>query len=313
MAKKTKAPKVSTLLADTLSPEEKGMRARDLFQRLKQQTLVRLLPAQIRNIKIPDYQREPIPAHVKRIREAILKGEVIPPIILAYSPDDNGGLSFVEFKTMIHSKGGEEQARNMVFRVVDGVQRVSAAQPVSQPLVGLVLPPMTDEEERQTFLALQKGRRVNSDHIIAVEASDPTNKIITEMNTDENSPLKGCIYFGKGTRNPEQIHATAFKQLLHRKIIETPEQLKPFGEFFKKVFFGQKTYAGGFKACADLWRRLKKGGKFDLKNAEHVAVFRKISWDDPEVRMLAATNSPANVTQLSDILYTTWEKSGFNA
>ena len=258
MAKKTKAPKVSTLLADTLSPEEKGMRARDLFQRLKQQTLVRLLPAQIRNIKIPDYQREPIPAHVKRIREAILKGEVIPPIILAYSPDDNGGLSFVEFKAMIHSKGGEEQARNMVFRVVDGVQRVSAAQPVSQPLVGLVLPPMTDEEERQTFLALQKGRRVNSDHIIAVEASDPTNKIITEMNTDENSPLKGCIYFGKGTRNPEQIHATAFKQLLHRKIIETPNSSR-------RCFSGRKHTPAALRLARICGDALRKAASLILK------------------------------------------------
>ena len=313
MAKKAKKIKKTTELLDQkLTNEEKAELARKAFAVSKQALYTVLFPKMVVNIDVPTYQREPIPAHVKRIREALLNGEIIPPIILAYHPEQNNGMDFETMKEHIR-KMDWSVIDNVRYTVIDGLQRVTAARPIGFPICAVILPPMTDKAERAIFLALQKGRRVHSDHIISVECDTPVNKIINEMGHDANSPLKGCIYYGKGVRNPEQLHATAFAELIKRKSLKSIEHLKPFGEFYKKVFYGRKTYSGGFKSCAELWERLTARGKFDINKPEHCNVWSEVDWDSDDIKNLATKNSPGTIAQLADILYSYWEKSGYNA
>lgn len=313
MAKKQtkRIKKTPELLDQKLSNEEKAELAKKAFSTSKLALYTVLFPKMVVNIEVPPYQREPIPVHVKRIREALLSGEIIPPIILAYHPEKNNGMDFETMKERVRNLDWSV-IDNLKFTVIDGLQRVTAARPIGFPICAVILPPMSEKEERSIFLALQKGRRVHSDHIISVECDTPVNKIINEMGHDDNSVLKGCIYYGKGVRNPEQLHATAFAELIKRKSLKSIEHLKPFGEFYRKVFYGKKTYSGGFKSCAELWERLMESGKFDVSKPEHCNVWSEVDWDSDDIKNLATKNSPGTITQLADILYNLWEKSGYN-
>lgn len=310
--KKTRKAKKIELLDEKLTFEEKAERAKKAFNVNRKALYTVLMPRMVANIQIPAYQREPIPAHVKRIREALLKGEIIPPLILTYHPDENDGKSFEELASDI-KKCNTSTLSNVKFTVIDGLQRVTAARPIGFPITALILPPMGDKEEREIFLALQKGRRVHSDHIISVECDTPVNKIINEMGQSEESPLKGCIYYGKGPRRQEQLHATAFAELLKRRSLKSVDHLKPFGAFYKKVFYGKKTFSGGFKSCAELWERLMETGKFDVNNPEHCKVWDDVLWDTDDIKNLANKNSPGTIAELANKLFACWEESGYNA
>ena len=117
--KKTRKAKKIELLDEKLTFEEKAERAKKAFNVNRKALYTVLMPRMVANIQIPAYQREPIPAHVKRIREALLKGEIIPPLILTYHPDENDGKSFEELASDI-KKCNTSTLSNVKFTVIDG-------------------------------------------------------------------------------------------------------------------------------------------------------------------------------------------------
>ena len=53
--------------------------------------------------------------------------------------------------------------------------------------------------------------------------------------------------------------------------------------------------------------------KFDINKPEHCNVWSEVDWDSDDIKNLATKNSPGTIAQLADILYSYWEKSGYNA
>lgn len=257
---------------------------------------------QLQNADIPKYQRDTIPSTVARLTLAMLNNELIPPIMVLYKPSLNGGMSYEEALSL-----DDERLDDLVFTVIDGKHRRLAAIDAGLPIGAYCSPyNMDDGEETQTFIRMQYGQKVNSNHLIAIDTSKAENRWTVKLATEKGSPMFGRIYLGRGRRTPEQINAVNFTQLVTRKII-SPDELWPFAEFFAKVFWGNKVYSGGFKGCAYLWKYLQNTS-FDLSNGGHCSALKQFNWSDEDNVMAAKMNSNEAARAFGDRLIKVWKE-----
>lgn len=311
--KPTTKPKEPTIQLDgvELTKEEVMARAKNYYARLKQSHTLVLTPKMLSALDTPEYQRDQVAPQVKSLKESMLRGNIIPPILLVYRPGDNGGVSFQEM-VMALNEDKKKALANFKYTIIDGFQRYSAANLIKYPLQAVILPELSKKDELTTFCNFQKGRRVNSNHLIAINQEIEENRIVRELATSEDSPLKGCIYLGKGNIIKGQLNASAFVELVRTKIL-TPSQLKPFAKFYRKLFYPNKLYSGGFKSVAKLYIALVQGGTFNLDNEEHCKVFTSFDWENPAIHPLTHCNGAAGYQPLVDMLVQRWKESGFDA
>ena len=111
---------------------------------------------------------------------------------------------------------------------------------------------------------------------------------------------------------PTSLNASAFVELVRTKIL-TPSQLKPFAKFYRKLFYPNKLYSGGFKSVAKLYIALVQGGTFNLDNEEHCKVFTSFDWENPAIHPLTHCKGAAGYQPLVDMLVQRWKESGFDA
>lgn len=255
------------------------------MKELEQNVAFTMSTKQLQNADIPDYQRDTVSATVARLTVAMLNNELIPPIMVFYKPEKNGGVPYHEALNY-----GDERLDDLIFTIIDGKHRRLAAINAGLPIGAYCSPyKMKEDEETQTFIKMQYGQRVNSNHLIAIDQSKPENRWTVKLATDKGSPLLGKIYLGKGRKSTDLINASNFTQLVTRKII-TAEELWPFAMFYAKLFLGKKIYSGGFKGCAYLWKYLQGEG-FDLNNREHCGAFKSFDWNSEENVFASKLNS----------------------
>ena len=267
---------------------------------LEQNVSMAMSLRQLEIADIPDYQRDVIPSNVARLAQAMINRELIPPLIVLYKPEKNNGLSYEDAMDL-----GDSRLDDLVFTIIDGKNRRAAALEVGMPIGAYVIPHrLSREQEVQMFIRLQWGQHVNSNHLIAIDDKKPENIEVVRLATEENSPLYGKIYLGRGKKSMDKINAVAFTQLVVRKIL-TPEQIRPFAEFYAKVFYGEKVYAGSFKACAYFWKYLQTT-KFDLGNSQHRQALKAFDWKDPDNAMAAKLNSNMAAEAFAQRLIKVW-------
>jgi hypothetical protein len=243
-----------------------------------------ITPDQLGKLHTPSYQRDQMPAQVKRIREALKRGEYVPSIILSH-----------------RNENGKD-----AYRLVDGLQRASAAKSIGYPLAATIIDFDTTEEEREHFIAFQRSLRVNPNLICKIHSNEPANRAVIDISEDATHPLVGRIWFGSGKRGPAQLTATCLTSAV-KKGVEV-DDLAEFGLVLATLFTLGTTStickSGGIRGAIQLFYFLRDEADFDVNNPIHQAIFTDFDWS--AVEESAKVNSPSAGKLVGDALISYW-------
>lgn len=248
---------------------------------LKKNTYRAFLTAeQIRKLFKPAYQRSVHRAQVKRLRAALRADEHLPDLILSERKS----------KGQIH------------YRLVDGLQRGTAAMEEGYPMGATIIRFKSEEEEKDHFIKFQRSRKINPSHICLIDDEDPINKEILRVTEIPDHPLSKRIWYGQPPQPSDSIPAITLAQT-KKKGLEI-EDMEDFTRFLIEVFDPQKSSesikSGAIRGVIGLFYKLREE-KVEIPNATLANSFKKFQWEAH--KEFTKINSKASGEALREILW----------